>query len=163
VRTVIIAFTWWQDRLVDRIGRAIDNRDDAALVTALDDLDERLQHAGKRIILVGPIAYPGWDVSSVLSRELAYGWPADRPDYLPAATFSQRFNATIKHFEGREGVTFVPAYDTQCAGARCAYVMDGCSLHADDRHIAAGELWRFQPLFAAAFRQSASLAAGPPS
>jgi hypothetical protein len=152
VRTVMLGFTWWHDSLVDPTGGVLDNRDTRALVAALDDLDDKLRRAGKQVILVGPIAQPGWDVASTISRELAFGWPEDRSIFLPKAEFARRFDAAIQHFESQKDITFVPAYRAQCQDDRCYYVMDGRSLYSDDSHIAAPELWRFHAMFEAAYQ-----------
>jgi peptidoglycan/LPS O-acetylase OafA/YrhL len=154
VRTVIVAFTWWHSTLTDGAGRVLNNRDNSALIAAIDDLDQRLVHAGKRVILVGPIVLPGWDVPTTLSRELAFGLPVDKKLYMPEPYFMRQFGSAIRHFESQKDVVFVPAYQAQCRNGRCYYVIDGRSLYADDNHLSVLELWRFQPLFESAYRQS---------
>src|SRR5208337_728758 len=74
-RTVILGLNWrhQKDELVDASGAAVDNTADHAFAAALDDLIDRLRRSGKRVVLIGPIAEPGFDVASTLSRELAYG------------------------------------------------------------------------------------------
>lgn len=156
VRTVILGLAWSLDAdpMVDRSGRVLDNHDNQALIAALDDLDDRLHRAGKQVILIGPIAMPGWDVPSTISRELAFGWPEQRPVFLPRVEFDQCFDTAIQHFTSQKDIVFVPAYKAQCRDDRCYYVMDGHSLYADDNHIAAAELWRFRAMFEAAYPEN---------
>ena len=151
-RTVIIGMTWWhpRDELVDGDGRAVDNSNDVALIAAVDDLIDRLRHAGKHVILIGPIAEPGWDVASVISRQLAFGHPFDRLPYMPAADFNRRFAPVMRHFEARLDMSFVRPDRIQCDSVRCNYLLDGRSLFADHTHIAIAELPRFRDTFAAA-------------
>jgi hypothetical protein len=151
-RTIILGLTWWHDAdpLVDRSGRAIDNRDNAALVAALDDVIDQLHRAGKQVVLIGPIAQPNWDIASFVSRQLAFHRPVNRVTYLPAAEFTRRFESAIRHFEARGDVGFARPDRVQCRAERCFYLLDGHSLFADETHIAAGELERFRALFAAA-------------
>jgi peptidoglycan/LPS O-acetylase OafA/YrhL len=151
VHTVILAFTWWHDTLVDRSGHVFDNRDTNALVSALDDLISRVRQAGKQIILIGPIAEPGWDVATTISRELAFGWPEKHQNFLPQTVLMQRFGAAIQHFQSEPDITFVPAFMAQCQDDRCYYVMNGHALYSDESHIAVAELWRFHAMFVAAF------------
>ena len=75
VRTVIIGLSWVhkQGELIDSSGRPVDDIDNRALISALDDLIDRLQRMGKQVVLIGPIAEPGWNVASTLSRQLAFG------------------------------------------------------------------------------------------
>ena len=157
-RTVIIALTWWFEAgdLVDPSGRPVDNRDNSALISALDDLINQLQRARKHVVLIGPIAQPNWDVASVISRQIAFGRPVDRAIFLPAADFDRRFDIAIRHFEARRDIGFARPDRVQCRAERCYYLLDGHSLFADADHIAVGELPRFRALFAAALpRQTA--------
>jgi peptidoglycan/LPS O-acetylase OafA/YrhL len=135
-RTVIIGLTWGSDV--------------AGLLPAIDDLIERLRAAGKQVVLIGPIAEPGWDVASTISRRLAFGHPIDRPLTLPTSEFMRRFGPAIAHFENRGDVRFVRPDRVQCPAELCFYVLDGHSLFSDSNHLAAAELPRFQAAFASA-------------
>jgi peptidoglycan/LPS O-acetylase OafA/YrhL len=150
--TVIIAMNWSHERdgLVDAAGRHVNNDGNEAVVAALDDLIDRLHSAGKQVVLVGPIAEPGWDVASILSRQIAFGRPPDRPTSLPTTEFAARFGATIHHFESRRDIGFARPDTVQCPAERCYYLVDGRSLFADGTHIAAAELYRFRTIFASA-------------
>jgi peptidoglycan/LPS O-acetylase OafA/YrhL len=151
VRTVIVGLTWWPTDLVDPRGRVLPNGDNRALIAAIDDLDRRIERSGKRVILIGPILRAAWDVPTTLGRELAYGFPIDRNLYLPQHEFMAVFAPAIRHFESEKDIVFVHAYEAQCQKGRCYYVLDGQSLYADNNHIAEQEVWRFRPLFEAAF------------
>jgi peptidoglycan/LPS O-acetylase OafA/YrhL len=148
-RTVIVGLTWWHapGDLIDRRGQVLDNTDNRSLIAALDDLIDRLRDAGKQVVLIGPIAEPGWDVASTMSRELAFGRPLDRPPFSPASEFERRFGSSIRHFESREDVRFARPDRIQCPADRCYYVIDGRSLFSDGNHIAAAELPRFRAMF----------------
>src|SRR5207245_1099466 len=138
VHTVIIGLTWGHDHsgdLVDNSGRAITRGTEQALIAALDDLFDRLHRAGKRTVLIGPIAEPGWNVASIVSRQLAFGYPPDRPMFLPRAEFERRFGIAIEHFATRGDIGFARPDKVQCPAERCYYVLDGSSLFADSNHI----------------------------
>jgi peptidoglycan/LPS O-acetylase OafA/YrhL len=151
-RTVIIGLNWQHDRdeLVDPSGRTVDNTGDRAFVTALDDLIDRLHHGGKQVVLIGPIAEPGWDIASTLSRQLAFGHQPNRPTFLQASDFERRFGPLIRHFEARRDIGFARPDRVQCPTDRCYYVLDGRSLFSDSNHIATAELQRFRAVFEAA-------------
>jgi len=158
-RTVIIGLTWWHeaDDLVDTTGHVADNRDNHALVSALDDLIDQLHHAGKHVILIGPIAQPGWDVASTVSRQLAFGHPVDRPTFMSAADFMRRFKFSLLHFGMRDDIGYARPDQVQCSQDRCSYIIGGRSLFSDSNHIAAAELQRFRSLFEGVLtRQTAS-------
>jgi hypothetical protein len=149
VETLIIALTWWHDRggLVDASGKQLDNTRNSALIATIDDLIARLHARGKRVVLVGPIVQPGWDVASELSRELAFGRPVQRPLELPTAEFMRQFGETLRHFSDRRDVSLARPDLVQCDAESCRFVIDGRSLFADSSHLAAAELGRFRPLF----------------
>lgn len=152
VRTVIVGLTWWHSELIGPNGAVLDNADNRALVSAIDDLDKALARSGKQVILIGPILWPQWDVPTTLGRELAYGVPVQQKLYAPQHDFIARFASVLHHFRSQKNLVFVPAYEAQCRNGRCYYVLDGHSLYADNNHIALQEVWRFTPLFEAAFR-----------
>jgi peptidoglycan/LPS O-acetylase OafA/YrhL len=155
-RLIILGITWWYeaDGLVDASGRMTDNRNNAALVGAIEDLAAQLRMADKQVILIGPIAQPGWDVASTVSRQMAFGHPVDRPVFLPASEFGKRFQSAIQHFDAHQDLTFTRPDLVQCSADRCSYILDGHSLFADSNHIAAGELQRFHSVFATALSKA---------
>ena len=93
VHTVVLGMTWWHgpDAIVDASGRRVDNTGKAAMIAALDDLIARLRARGRRVVLIGPIATPGWNMASEVSRMLAYGRKPERPLGTPRARFDQQF------------------------------------------------------------------------
>lgn len=158
-QTVILGLSWWHDAdgLVDSSDRTVDNRDNRVLVDALDNLVDHLHRAGKQVVLIGPIAEPGWDIASTISRQIAFGQPAERPIFLPASDFTQRFGSAIRHFEARDDIGFARPDRVQCRAERCDYLIDGRSLFADGSHIAAAELQRYHSLFATILPPGAAL------
>jgi len=58
VRAVIIGLSWVhkQGELIDASGRPVDDIDNRALISVLDDLIDRLQRMGTQVVLIGPIA-----------------------------------------------------------------------------------------------------------
>jgi len=152
LQVVILAFTWSSpEPLRDSSGKVVGADE---LVGGIDDLIQRIQQAGKKVILVGPIARPDWDVASITSRELAFGWPVRHPTALPLGEFEDMFGAAISHFQKEKDITFVPVSKALCNADSCGYVIDGRSVYADGNHIAESELWRFTPLFKAAYAAS---------
>ncbi|TIL51511.1 MAG: acyltransferase [Mesorhizobium sp.] len=148
-KTVIVGLTWThaEDGLVDANGKTVDNRDDAELVRGLDDLIGRMHGLGKKVVLIGPIAYPGWDLPSELSRDLAFGRSPEKLTYLPAEEFQRQYGAIIQHFENRNNIGFARPDTALCDASRCNYVVDRRSIFADASHIAKAELFRFRAIF----------------
>lgn len=152
VQVVILGLTWSHaaDSLVDANGATLDNRGNRALIAALDGLIDRLRANGKKVVLIGPNAEPGYDIASVVSRKLAFGRRIDDPMSRDRADFMRRYGTAIRHFEARSDVRFVRPDRIQCHAERCEYMLDGRPLFADSNHIAEAELTRFRPMFEAA-------------
>ena len=142
-RVVVIGTTW--DALAGP---------NAGLVRGLDATIDRLRAAGKRIVLIGPIPIPTWDVASVVSRSLAFHRPLAQPMFASQAQFEATYGAVMAHYEARPGLIFVRPDRDLCAEDRCPYVADQKSLYADDNHLAAAALDRFRARFDAALSQA---------
>ena len=151
-RTFILGTTWPYEpnALAAPSGTKIDNRDTRALIGALDDLIDRLRNAGKQVILIGPLAEPGYDIASVISRQVAFDHKLDAPTFLSEADFLTRYGTSIRHFEARSDIHFARPDQVQCTEGRCDYLIGGRSLFADSNHVTITELRRFQSLFEAA-------------
>jgi len=152
---IVIIGTTWDDPPVVSDERKPKNQG-LGLTLGLDHTISRLLAAGKRVILIGPIATPKWDVASVVSRSLAFGWPVKQQLYESEESFQREFSGALDHYENRTDVVFVRPDKIQCASGRCVYIQDGRSLFADANHLAAGELERFRPAFEAAVRRALS-------
>jgi SGNH domain-containing protein/acyltransferase-like protein len=150
---VVIIGTTWNDRMANGDGNPGADPS-AALIAGLDRTVDRLRAAGKRVVLIGPIPIPGWDVASIASRDMAFGWPVARPLFESQLQFLRQYAAAIKHFEARHDIEFVRADAALCAGGRCNYVVNGRAIFADDSHLAAAELLRFRPAFDGALRRA---------
>ncbi|MER9880658.1 acyltransferase family protein [Mesorhizobium sp. M0118] len=156
VQTVIVGLPWGygESALIDVSGETMDNRDDRALVLALDDLIGHLQKSGKKVILIGPIAYPGWDLPSEMSRSLAFGRPLEKPTNMPTEEFQRQYGPAIEHFEARPDIFFTRPDKVLCDASRCNYILDGRSMFADVSHISQAELFRFRSIFTEALARS---------
>jgi hypothetical protein len=94
----VLGVTWnyGPQELVGPDGIAAENLHDAALIYALDDLIGILRAADKRIILIGPIAEPGYDIASDLSRNLAFGHVVTEPMTITVDKFRQQYGASLR-------------------------------------------------------------------
>jgi hypothetical protein len=152
-RVVVLGTTW--DSLISEAGGSNTiPHSDKILVDGLDRTINRLISAGKKVILIGPIATPDWDVASITSRNLAFGRSMERPLYTTRQEFQAAYSSIIAHFEQRKDIIFVRPDIVQCGSGRCDYVVDGQSLFADDNHLAAAALSLFRPVFDIAVKRA---------
>jgi hypothetical protein len=152
VRVVVIGTTW-SDPITNADAKG-SSGGAIAVSAGLDRTIDRLLATGKRVVLIGPIPAPHWDVASITSRDLAFGRTVARPLFESQSEFLRQHRAAIAHFEGRRDIEFVRPDTAMCANGRCNYILDGRALFADDNHLAAAELVRFQPAIEAAIRQA---------
>jgi hypothetical protein len=152
VRIVVIGTTWLYGPhdLVTAAGTPLDNRSDAALQQGLDAMIDRLRNAGKAVVLIGPIPEPGWQVASILSRDVRFNRTPEQPLGESAPAFDARFGSIITHFKHRPDIGFALPHHVLCDARTCHYVIDGRAVYADDNHLARAEVWRFRRGFEAA-------------
>jgi len=150
-KLVVIATTWVKSQpMIDAAGKPIDNHDLKATLAGLDATIVRLQSAGKKVVLVGPIAIPGYDIASDVSRRLAFGRPIEQPTAVSRSDFDRDYAGVIAHFQNRKDVRFIRPDLAQCDAERCYFIKDSHSLFSDSSHLARAAL----PMFRQQFEQS---------
>lgn len=152
LRVVVLGMNYDHDTLVDPSGKAIAADTTLAEQQAIDDLIDRLRARRLKVVLVGPIAIPGYDIASEISRKLAFGRPINSPLDVPEAQFLAKYGQLISHFSARSDVIFIRPDRAQCQHDRCDFIRGQISLFADSNHIAAPALPLFKPGFAAALK-----------
>lgn len=150
---IVILGTTWDNDISNINGLQVPPQRTEAIVEGLDRTISRLIASGKKVILIGPISTPNWDVASITSRNLAFGKAVGRPLYGSIDSFNTEFSSAIAHFEHRKDIAFIRPDLVQCQDGKCSYIVDGRSLFADDNHFAAAELYRFQPIFESAIKR----------
>ena len=148
VATVIVALEWhlMDKTLIDSSGNPQKDTQ-GALIAGIDDTIEQFHRANKRVILIGPIAVPGWEIASVMSRELAFGRPASHPAFASRADFDAGASRAIEHFSNRSDIVFARPDSVQCDASQCDYMHDGVPLFSDSNHLAVSQLVLFRPVF----------------
>jgi hypothetical protein len=151
LRIVVLSTTWSQD-MVDSSGRPVAGPQDAALARGLDATIARLHAAGKKVILIGPAPQPGYDIATVLSRKVAFGWSTelDRTS-VGADEFATQYGFFVRHYEQRNDITFARADSVLWRNGRYRFILDGHVLFSDDNHLSRNEVWRYQAVFGRAF------------
>jgi peptidoglycan/LPS O-acetylase OafA/YrhL len=147
VRVVVLAMTWEHGPLVRADGVLVSGSSAKALILGLNDTIAKLSAANKKVVLVGPIAVPNWDVASIVSRSLAFEKENKRQLYMTHADFNTKFAELIDHFEADKDIIFVRPDKVQCIVGKCFFILNGHSLFADSTHLAQAELYRFKDAF----------------
>ncbi len=101
--TVVIGLTWeLPPSGLRRLPRATGARGSRfpRWSPGLDDLIGRIEASGRRVILIGPIAIPGFDVASYLSRQRAFARPVTHPEKTPSAAFVRQYRVCRRAFRG---------------------------------------------------------------
>lgn len=146
VTTVIIAFNWPIDvPLVHDTGTPVSSDAVTALVSGVADLVARL--GDRKVVLVGPIKIPGFDIASVLSRQIAFRRDVVAADYTEAAAFRAAYETVFSSFATGGNVSIIRPDRVQCPDTKCYYVIDGVMLFADSNHFAEPALSLFRRVF----------------
>lgn len=144
VQTVVVAFYWDLGRpFVDASNQTYGTQGIRAIEEGLDGTIDALSNAGKNVVLIGPLAAPGYDVASIVGRKLAFGQPIDVPLSKSAAEFYLSYKGAIDKYSNDARVTFVRPDLVQCDDSECAYIKDGRSYFSDSNHLARAALASF--------------------
>jgi peptidoglycan/LPS O-acetylase OafA/YrhL len=155
VRVVILAMTWdFGDSMYTPAGQVTDARKTTVFTESLDRVIQSLEQRGKTVVLVGPIASPGWESASIVARQLGFGRKVVEPLFLPEQAFKAKQGDTIAHYASRSDILFIRPDLIQCKLGKCDYFRDGASLFADSSHIAEGALPLFRPVFEPALQDA---------
>jgi hypothetical protein len=156
VRTVILAFSWSVDgkRLKDSNGIMLSGEESDLIYVGVERVIRRLQAKEIEVVVVGPIAVPGWDIASSVSRKLAFGHEIDDPLWTDEARFLKPYKAALTSLRSDNGVTLLTPHEIQCHDQRCYFIDGAESLFADSNHIASTAISRFVPMFEAALSSS---------
>lgn len=155
-RVVILAQNWLQyrDEAAARLGRDLTDAEryqDG--IRRLRDLVAALRSGGKKVIIIGPVALPGYNLASIAARDLAFHGeirtPVDiaRPDYLHE---NANILAAMDELARDPGVALVRPDEIACDSQHCPFIVDGRAVFADHGHFATNYAVRFAPLFARA-------------
>ena len=156
--TVILAESWQQyrDEASARLGRLLvpaERYQDA--IRRLRALVAGLRAAGKEVILVGPIAIPGYDVAGVGSRELLFYGAIRHKTFVPREEYlveMENVRGAIADLARDPHVRPIWVDRMACPQERCDFIMDGRSIFADHDHFTTGYAASLSPLFEQALK-----------
>jgi hypothetical protein len=150
-KVVVIATTWPRDAepLVDAAGRLVTTVNSPRYFAALEATLDRFARAGKRVVLVGPIPWPGYDTASVAAREIAYRGRTETPLRQPRAAYDARFGPVERWLaEVAARATIVQPSTVLCDRVTCSFELDGNPAYSDRGHLSILAMPAFAPLFA---------------
>jgi len=148
---VFIAASWenLERHIVDTTGRAVPAA--LRLPRALDDLQNTaalFAKQGKRLVFVAPIATPGMDLASVVSREIAFHGKHRTRLAMPRAEYEARYGALRQWMsEGKEGAGFIDPAKILCDYNECHFADGDGPFFADSGHISVLRIQLFETVF----------------
>ena len=150
--TVIVASTWPRDiGLVDAAGRAVPVPSWPQYLAALQETLDRLERAGKHVVLVGPAPWPGYNTASVAARELVFRGRMETPLQQSRAAYDARFGPVETWLDTLDPrVTVVRPSAVLCDRLKCSFQIGGRPAYFDDNHLSLFIMPSFEPLFAQA-------------
>ncbi len=149
IKTVVIALTWYSDDLMDETGVLINDADFSVRKRSLVNLVHSLERVGKRVFLVGPIAIPGYDFPSVVSRKLIFGGSLVPEFSVPRKVFDDKFSNVIEGLQIQLGVSLILPHQLLCDDKNCYFGSDHAAFFADSNHLSLDGAISMIPLFKA--------------
>lgn len=171
IKTVVLSSRWtnWrmdqpanpseQDaeiRLLSDVGDGTGNR--LIFEAAFRRLVETLRQEGKRVIVVGPLPEPSFNVPE---RAFLFAkGVAPEPDPIPLSTFRKRHAAALQLFEGL-GVEVVRPEQVLCRHGLCPVMRDGRPAFFDHNHLSVATALATAPLYDDIFKDGRNATDGP--
>ncbi len=139
IGTVYIGTTYGHDEVVTPDGKSVKDGDERKFVASLIELVDALEASGKDVRLVGPIAVPGYDFASEMSRKLRFGWVtaemAQQAFIVPRKGHEEKFGNTIQTLENRLNGSLIRVDNYLCDADHCRFADAGGSYFADSNHL----------------------------
>jgi len=153
-RVVILAENWpqYRDEAGGRLGRdplPSERYHDA--IRRLRDLVAGLRQAGKLVVLVPPLALPGYDVGGTVSRELLFHGKTSQKLGVTRAEYEAEYANVLAAYADMARdprVRIVPVEQGACDAHRCGYIWKGRAVFADQGHLATEFATTLTPIFA---------------
>lgn len=115
---------------------------------------ERIEEAGARVILVGPVPEIGVHVPSTLARSRMFGRPGTfAPKKADVAKRHAQSDAVLQSLAAEYELDLVAPTATLCDEDACRVTQDGVSLYSDDDHLSRYGATMLAPLFREALTQ----------
>jgi len=145
VQVVVLAQSWPLDRLPKSAGISEEERA-LSLAMATVSLSEELEENGILPIIVAPLATPGVDYASILSRQIAYGRLPRLEDGLAVRQFQNVYGSALEYIE-QSPYHIIRADQVQCKSGECKWVVDGQAVFSDGNHVSENALHIFEQEF----------------
>lgn len=151
--TVIIAQNWpqYRDEATARLGRTpLPEERYQDGIRRLRALVAGLRANGKRVVIVTPIAVPGYNVASVASRELLFRKRITSAVGISRGRYESEYAnvlAAMRDLARDGGVHIVRIDQRACSPTYCAFLEDNQAIFADYGHFSTKAVIRFAPLF----------------
>ena len=150
VKVVVIVVGWHAvlQTMYDKQGRDIGVQAWSRFEAAFDETIRRFRGRGLQVIVAGPIPYPGYQVASVVSREIAFYERPMSPMAQSRSVFDREFGAVEQWLRTRPGGS-QPLFlsDRFCDRRLCRYSIDGQPVFADGNHLSRFAAPYFEPRF----------------
>ena len=150
IKTVIIGLTWDSNSLVDENYnrfKGVIKRDESLLHTI-----NEFKKNNKKVFLIGPIEIPGFKLSSIVSRELAFKKKTAKNLSSPREYFDNKYRNSINFFKKKLGDNFLETHKSLCDLKNCYFADDNGSNFSDSNHLSSYGSTKMAKYFLKIFR-----------
>lgn len=148
-QVIVLALHWERYKNETMMGVEADAEGYRAIIDGLRRTVSTLQSGGKTVVVVGPILTPGYNISSAMSRSIAF----DRANAIELETARGKFESEfsevmpfLTELEG-QGVEVIYPHTALCRDERCSFLVDGIPAFADGNHVTSEFAAGLSPMF----------------
>ena len=147
IKTVVVALAWHSDEMVSETGISFQDTDFSARRKSLVDLIHSFERAGKRVFLIGPIAVPGYNFPSIVSRKLIFGGDQPPEFSVPRKVFDDKFGSIIRELKAELSDRLILPHLLLCDVDNCYFGSNDAAFFADSHHLSFDGAMNMVPLF----------------
>jgi len=165
IKTVIFAMTWYSDSWVGTDGATVPDPKKLVLAQSLLNLVGTVEASGRKVLLVGPLEVPHYDLPSVLSRKVKFGMvnaeQAVEALRVPRSGFDQQFGEAIALLKTKLGGKFIVPSEVLCDSHYCFFGDRDRVYFADSNHLSLAGALSMESMFHQALEADRALAPAP--
>jgi hypothetical protein len=159
VKLIILGMTYDMTRAMITPNGPVPLSEEASMFCqSLDRVIAGIQQTGRSVVLIGPLATPGFDITSLVARKKAFRVPITEPLKMSTDEFLAKEGTVVQHYSSMQDITFIRPDEAVCSGGECHFFRNGQAIFADATHVSQNALPLFRPVFEAPLTQALAVA-----
>ena len=136
IKYVFLGLNWDHNLLINSSEKIENNVDGLSLAKSILELVYEFEKVGIISFVIGPISLPNYDIASIESRKLKFGYKSKTMKFTETKfEFGQRYFSVFDFFKEKNFERLIKPHEVQCKSGNCIFFDDINSLFSDSHHL----------------------------